>query len=196
MPASWSLCGSALVGRADELGVRVSYDALFVKALATALSEGPALNAVVEGDAILVLDEVHVAVAVAAEEGLVVPVVRDAPSRALVEIAETIEDFGRRARQGKLLPDELGGGTVTITNLGAYGVDSFTPILNPPQSAILGIGRIAPRPMAVGSTLVVAPTVHLSLTWDHRVADGVPAARLLSRLAELINDRTFLAGLA
>lgn len=184
-----------LLDRADELGVRVSYDALFVKALASALSEEPMLNAVIEGDDILVLGEIHVAVAVAAEDGLVVPVVRDAATRSLVDISETIEALSQEARQGRLLPDELADGTVTITNLGAYGVDSFTPILSPPQSAILGIGRVVPRPTVLGSKVVVAPSVHLSLTWDHRVTDGVPAARVLNRLAELINDRRYLAGL-
>ena len=153
------------------------------------------LNAVIEGDDILVLGEIHVAVAVAAEDGLVVPVVRDAATRSLVDISETIEALSQEARQGRLLPDELADGTVTITNLGAYGVDSFTPILSPPQSAILGIGRVVPRPTVLGSKVVVAPSVHLSLTWDHRVTDGVPAARVLNRLAELINDRRYLAGL-
>jgi pyruvate/2-oxoglutarate dehydrogenase complex dihydrolipoamide acyltransferase (E2) component len=185
----------SLLERADAIGVRVSYDALLVKALATALADHPALNAVIESDEILLLGEVHVAVAIADEKGLIAPVVRDAQSRALIEIAQDIDDFAARAAQGMLLPDELVGGTVTITNLGMYGIDIFTPILNPPQSAILGIGRISPRPFVIADKLTVRPTVHLSLTWDHRVADGAQAALLLDRIAELIGDRTYLTSL-
>lgn len=186
----------SLLGRADELGVRVSYDALLAKAIATALTDQPALNAVVESDAIVVLAEVHVAVAIADERGLIVPVVRDAQSRSLIEVAQTIDDFAVRAARGRLLPDELFGGTVTITNLGMYGVDVFTPILNPPQSVILGIGQISPRPIVAADKLTIRPALHLSLTWDHRVADGVAAALLLGRIAELIGDSDYLGGLA
>jgi len=185
----------ALLARKAELGVGVTYDALLAKILATALGEQPMLNAVIEQDEIVILAEVHVGVAIAAEAGLVVPVVTNVESRSLAEVARAIDDFARRAGQGNLLPDELGGGTVTITNLGAYGVDSFTPILNPPQAAILGIGRISPRPFAVDGNLVVRPTLHLSLTWDHRVADGSTAALLLGRIAELIADDDYLASL-
>src|SRR5207237_5079553 len=98
-------------------------------------------------------------------------------------------DLTARARAGRLSPDDLAGGTVTITNLGGYGVDVFTPILNPPQSAILGIGRITPRTVVVaGSGLAARPTVHLSLTFDHRVADGAPAAQVLGRVADLLSN--------
>ncbi|MCL4466109.1 MAG: 2-oxo acid dehydrogenase subunit E2 [Chloroflexi bacterium] len=186
----------ALLARTAELGVSVSYDALLAKILATALVEQPMLNATVERDEIAIFAEVHVAVAIAVEDGLVVPVVRNVESRSLAEVARAIDDFARRAGQGSLLPDELGGGTVTITNLGMFGVDSFTPILNPPQSAILGVGRVSPRPVAVNGDPVVRPTVQLSLTWDHRVADGTTAARLLERVTQLIADGEYLAGLA
>jgi pyruvate dehydrogenase E2 component (dihydrolipoamide acetyltransferase) len=186
----------ALVARAPELGVRVSYDAFLAKALATALTEQPILNASIESDEIVVWEGVNVGIAIATPAGLVVPVVGNADTRPLVEIALAIEDFSTRAADGKLLPDEMSGGTVTITNMGLFGVDLFTPILNPPESAILGIGRIAPRPFVVDERLAVHPTLHLSLTWDHQVADGAEAGQLLGRLAELVTDRNYLSGLA
>ena len=186
----------SLLGRADEIGLRVSYDALLVKALATALADHPAFNSVVESDEIILLAEVHVAVAIADEKGLIVPIVRNAQSRSLIEIAQVIDDLAERAAQGKLMPDDLVGGTVTITNLGMHGIDIFTPILNPPQSAILGIGRILPRPVVAEGKLTIYPTLHLSLTWDHRVADGAQAALFLNRIAELIADHSYLTSLS
>jgi len=186
----------ALVARAAELGVRVSYDAILAKALAAALKEQPILNAVIEGDEIVVLEEIHVGIATATPAGLVVPVVRNADNESLVAIARAIEDLAARAAAGKLLPDEMAGGTVTITNIGLFGIDTFTPILNPPESAILGVGRIAPRPVVGGGGLFIRPTVHISLTWDHRVADGSEAGLLVKRVAELIGDTEYLSRLA
>jgi len=186
----------ALLARAAELGVRVSYDAILAKALAAALKEQPILNAVIEGDEIVILDEVNVGIATATPAGLVVPVVRGVDTLSLVDVARAIEDFATRAAVGELVPDEMVGGTVTITNIGLFGIDTFTPILNPPESAILGVGRIAPRPVVIGEGLFIHPTVHLSLTWDHRVADGAEAGRLVGRVADLIADRSYLASLA
>ncbi|HEY3111415.1 MAG TPA: dihydrolipoamide acetyltransferase family protein [Chloroflexota bacterium] len=169
------------------------YDAFIARALATALAEAPALNAVVEGDEIVTFATVNVGVAVALDGGLVAPVLRDAASRPLLELARELVELTARARAGRLTPDDLADGTVTLTNLGGQGVDVFTPILNPPQSAILGVGRIAPRPVVVaGDALAARPTVHLSLTFDHRVADGVPAAQLLERVAGLLGDQRWL----
>ena len=185
----------ALVACAAELGVRVSYDAILAKALAAALKEQPILNAVIEGEEILVLDEVHVGIATATPAGLVVPVVHGADTLSLVAVARAIEEFAARAAGGKLLPDDMTGGTVTITNIGLFGIDTFTPILNPPESAILGVGRIAPRPVVSDGGLYIRPTVHLSLTWDHRVADGAEAGLLVKRVAELLSDPGYLSGL-
>ena len=169
------------------------YDAFIARALATALAEAPALNAAVDGDEIVTFATVNVGVAVALDGGLVVPVLRDVASRPLLELARELVDLTARARAGRLTPDDLADGTVTLTNLGGQGVDVFTPILNPPQSAILGVGRIAPRPVVVaGDALAARPTVHLSLTFDHRVADGVPAAQLLDRVAGLLADQRWL----
>ena len=165
-------------------GVRVSYNVLLAKALAAALTERPDLNAVVHDDAILVLADVHVGVAVAVEGGLVVPVLHHPAQRDAPDLARELAALVERAQQGRLSPLDMEGGTVTLTNLGGHGVDSFTPILNPPQSAILGAGRIAPRPVAdAGGHVVVRPTLHLSLTFDHRVADGAVAAALLEGVA-------------
>jgi pyruvate dehydrogenase E2 component (dihydrolipoamide acetyltransferase) len=179
-----------------KLGTPIPYDALFVKLLALALRERPQLNAVIEGDAIIVLDEINVGVAVAVPEGLIVPVVRDADRLPLAEIAAAVRELSERARANRLRIEDVSGGTATITNLGGYGVDAFTPIINPPQSAILGVGRIQDRPVARDGQLVVGKTCVLSLTFDHRVADGVPAARLLDDVVRMMNDASFFDGLA
>ncbi len=164
-------------------GVKVPFDVLLAKALALALREKPDLNAVVENDHIVVLDEVHVGIAVAADERLIVPVLRYADRLPILELCQEFAGLVERAREGKLQPEEYEGGTVTITNLGLYNVDAFTPILNPPESAILGVGRIALRPFVAGNgELTTRHTVHLSLTFDHRVADGAAAALLLDEI--------------
>ena len=172
-----------LVASAADEGVRVSYDVLLAKSLAAALLAHPALNATIEGDAVVQLAEAHIGVAVAVEDGLVVPVLRDAAHRPALDLASELTGLTDRARQGRLQPNEMEGGTATLTNLGAYHIDTFTPIINPPQSAILGVGSIAPRPVVdEDGALAARPTVHLSLTFDHRVADGVAAATLLESM--------------
>jgi pyruvate dehydrogenase E2 component (dihydrolipoamide acetyltransferase) len=180
----------------QKIGCDLPYDALFIKVLATALRESPELNATILNDAIFLLDEVHVGFAVAVPNGVMVPVIRDADSQPLAKIAMLVRELSERALSGRLQIDEVIGGTVTITNLGGYGVDAFTPILNPSQSAILGIGRIAKRPVIDDNRVVPGWTCVLSLTFDHRVADGVPAARLLEAVARLMADDQFLDELA
>jgi pyruvate/2-oxoglutarate dehydrogenase complex dihydrolipoamide acyltransferase (E2) component len=180
---------------AEKIGNPLSYDALFIKLLATALREHPELNSTIENDTIIILDEVHIGFAVAMAGGLIVPVIRDADQKSLVSVAAQVRDLSERARSGQLLPEDVGGGTVTITNLGGYGIDAFTPILNPPQSAILGIGRIAPRPVVRDGLVVAGLTCVLSLTFDHRVADGVPAALLLDVIARLMTDEQYFTAL-
>lgn len=180
---------------AERTGIPLPYDALFIKLLATALRAHPELNATIENDTILILDEVHVGFAVAVREGLLVPVVRNADAEPLTMIAEAVRRLSDRALSRQLRPADVEGGTATITNLGACGVDAFTPILNPPQSVILGIGRIAPRPVVSDGVLVAGHTCVLSLTFDHRAADGVPAAQLLDMIARLMNDDQYLTSL-
>jgi pyruvate dehydrogenase E2 component (dihydrolipoyllysine-residue acetyltransferase) len=179
----------------EVLSIEVPYDALFVKIFALALREHPVFNSIIENDAILVLDELHIGFAVAVPGGLIVPVIRDAEHEPLSKIAAGIRELSGRALASKLRPEDVTGGTASISNLGAYGVDAFTPILNPPQSSILGIGRIMGRPVVEGGAIVPAPTCILSLTFDHRVADGAPAAQLLDFVACRMDDPQFLQGL-
>ena len=180
----------SLVARAADEGVRVSYDVLLAKSLAAALLAHPALNATIEGEEVVLLAEAHIGVAVAVEGGLVVPVLRDAAHRPALDLARELTGLTDRARQGRLQPNEMEGGTATLTNLGAYHIEAFTPIINPPQSAILGMGSIAPRPAVTeGGELTVRTTVHLSLTFDHRVADGVAAATLLESMVSQWQQR-------
>jgi pyruvate dehydrogenase E2 component (dihydrolipoamide acetyltransferase) len=181
---------------AANLGTDVPYDALFIKLFAAGLREYPIFNATIEHDTILILDEVHIGFAVALSGGLIVPVVHHADVESLLTVARTVQELTARARGGHLRPADVTGGTASISNLGAFGVDAFTPILNPPESAILGIGRIAERPVVEGTTIVPGATCVMSLTFDHRVADGTPAAQLLEFLAGKMEDASYLAALS
>jgi len=177
------------------VGVPLSYDAFFVKFLADSLREHPELNAVIDQDAVLLLEEINVGFALAVPSGLVVPVVHNAATISLTDIAERVKELRKRALAGQLRSEDVMGGTATISNLGAYGVDAFTPILNPPESVVLGVGRIAERAIVRGGNLIAAPTCMLSLTFDHRVTDGVPAAQLLGAVAQCMTDSEYLSGL-
>jgi pyruvate dehydrogenase E2 component (dihydrolipoamide acetyltransferase) len=182
----------------ERLGVaKRPWDALIARAAALALVEHPNVNAQwVEGQGIRRQAGVHVGVAVAVEpEGLVVPVLRDAHSRSLREIAAELLERVERARAGRLEVAEMQGGTFTITNLGAYRIDGFTPILNPPETAILGVGRIADKAVVVDGRIEPRTMCTLSLSFDHRVVDGVPAAAFLARLAELLERPYALLGI-
>lgn len=174
-----------------ELDRKVSYDTFLVTLVARALREHPNVNVRLTETGIEELPEINVGVAVDTERGLLVPVVRDAASKSLAQVQETLEGLVARALEGTSLPDDLTGGTFTITNLGMYEIDAFTPIINPPESAILGVGRIAPRPVAVEGQVVVRETMVLSLSFDHRLIDGAPAARFLQRVKRLV-ERPFV----
>lgn len=173
-------------------GVSVPFDAFFVKLLAVGLCECPSLNAVIHGNEILLLEEVNIGFAVTVPRGIIVPVIRNADTASVSAIGRSVRELTERARTGAITPSEMADGTATVTNLGDQGVDMFTPVLNPPQSCILGIGRIRPRPVVRDGVVVPAPTCTLSLTFDHRVEDGAPAARLLAVIARLMNDKAFL----
>jgi len=162
-------------------GVAVTYTDLIVRAVAVALREHPAVNARWEGEGVRRLPEIHIGVAVALDEGLVVPVVRNADRATLAQISAAIRDLSERARAMRLRPEEMQGGTFTVTNLGMYDVDAFTPVLNPPEAGILGVGRLHRRPAAVGDRVEIRSGMVLSLTFDHRVVDGAPAAQFLQR---------------
>jgi pyruvate dehydrogenase E2 component (dihydrolipoamide acetyltransferase) len=182
------------VAAAKATGEAVPYDALFVKILALALRQLPTLNATIEGSDLVLFSEVNVGFAVAIDEGLLVPVIRGADSLTLAEIATLVRELTAKAREGRLTPDDTAGGTATITNLGAYAIDAFTPVLNPPQAVVLGIGRIQPKPVIEGGAVVTGTVVVLSLTFDHRVSDGAAAARLLDRVAEMVSNAGEMIG--
>jgi pyruvate dehydrogenase E2 component (dihydrolipoamide acetyltransferase) len=165
-----------------------TYNDLLIRLLTCALKEHPALNARLEDGEIRRYQQINLGVAVDTERGLLVPVLRNAGQLTLAEIAERTAQLIERARSGQLGPDEMSGGTFTITNLGMFETDAFTPIINIPEVAILGVGRIRERVVAREGQICVRPTVVLSLTVDHRAVDGAPAARFLQRLKQLIEE--------
>jgi pyruvate dehydrogenase E2 component (dihydrolipoamide acetyltransferase) len=167
---------------------QVSYTDVLVKAVAQALKEHPIINSSLDGDQIKVFEDINVGVAVATEKGLVVPVVHNADQKSLSEIASTLKELVEKAKEGKLTKEDLTGGTFTVTNLGMYGVDFFIPIINPPETAILGVGRIVEKPSVVNKSVVVKPIMNLSLAYDHRVVDGAPAAQFLQRVKQLLEN--------
>ena len=171
-----------------QYGFKVSPTEVIVKAAAKALREFPRLNASLTESGIQEHSDVNVGIAVALDEGLIVPNIRNADQKSLVEIGKSIRDLADRARKNQLSRDEISGGTFTVTNLGMFGVESFTPIINWPECAILGVGRIADRAVVRDGQVVVRPTMWLSLTFDHRVVDGVPAAQFMSRVHQLLES--------
>jgi pyruvate dehydrogenase E2 component (dihydrolipoamide acetyltransferase) len=170
----------------------LTYNELLIKASALALRKHPRLNSTVVGQEIHVLPEIHVGLAVALDDGLVVPVVRNADQKPLAVIASEVRELIERARAGKLMMAEITGGTFTVTNLGGFGITSFTPIINPPEAAILGVGCIVDRLVRRDSDMVWQQMMGLSLTVDHRVVDGAPAAAFLKTLCELLERPEFL----
>jgi pyruvate dehydrogenase E2 component (dihydrolipoamide acetyltransferase) len=167
-------------------GVRITYTDLIVRAAAVGLREHPGINARWEGEGVRRLPEIHIGVAVSLDEGLVVPVVPHADRATLGQISAAVRDVSERARANRLRPEEMQGSSFTVTNLGMYDVDAFTPVLNAPDAAILGVGRLHRRPVAVGDRVEVRSTMVLSLTFDHRVVDGAPAARFLQRVKYIL----------
>ena len=165
---------------------RPTYTDLLVSIVARQLKRHPPANAIADGDRVGLSDEVHVAVAMDSERGLVVPVVRNADRKGLLQLAQERADLVERVIDGTIAPEELAGGTFTITNLGTLGVDAFTPIINPPQTAILGVGRIRSAPAVYEGELCIRQLMVLSLTFDHRIIDGAPAARFLQDIVRLI----------
>ena len=169
-------------------GVKLGFMGFFVKACCAALKDVPAVNAEIDGVDIIYKNFCHIAVAVGTDKGLVVPVVRDADQMSIATVEKTIGDFGRRARDGKLSIDEMQGGTFTISNGGVYGSLMSTPILNAPQSGILGMHKIQDRPMVVAGQIVIRPMMYLALSYDHRIVDGKEAVTFLVRVKEGLED--------
>src|SRR6266404_1219179 len=168
--------------------VKLGFMGFFAKACVQALKDIPAANAEIDGGDIIYKNYYHIGVAVGTDKGLVVPVVRDCDQKSIAEVEKSIGDFGRRARDGQLKIDEMQGGTFTITNGGIYGSLMSTPILNAPQSAILGMHKIQDRPVAVGGKIEIRPMMYLALSYDHRVIDGKEAVTFLVRVKESLED--------
>ncbi|MBX9815012.1 MAG: 2-oxoglutarate dehydrogenase complex dihydrolipoyllysine-residue succinyltransferase, partial [Sphingomonas sp.] len=173
-------------------GVRLGFMGFFVKAACLALRDIPAVNGSIEGDEIVYRDYADVSVAVSAPQGLVVPVIRDADKLSVAEIEKTIGDFGKRAKDGTLKLEEMQGGTFTISNGGVFGSLMSTPIINPPQSAVLGLHRIEDRPVVRDGQIVIRPMMYLALSYDHRLIDGREAVTFLVALKNAIEDPTRL----
>jgi pyruvate dehydrogenase E2 component (dihydrolipoamide acetyltransferase) len=173
---------------AEAWGFAPGYNDLIAKIAATALRQFPSMNARLAADAVEVLAHVNMGMAVDTERGLLVPVIRDADQKSLRQFGAEFRELVDRARKGRSMPDDLSGGTFTITNLGMYDVDAFTPIINLPEAAILGLGRIAPKPVARDGQVVVRHMWTLSLAFDHRLVDGAPAARFLQYIKDLVEE--------
>jgi 2-oxoglutarate dehydrogenase E2 component (dihydrolipoamide succinyltransferase) len=169
-------------------GVRLGFMSIFVKAAIVALKELPGVNAEVDGEDVVYKNHYDIGVAVGTEQGLVVPVVRDADRMSFADIEKTIAEYGHKAREGKLTIEELSGGTFTISNGGIYGSLMSTPILNPPQSGILGMHKIERRPVAIGDKIEIRPMMYVALSYDHRIVDGREAVTFLVRIKECVED--------
>ena len=169
-------------------GVRLGFMSFFVKSAIVALREFPAVNAEIDGDELVYKNHYDIGVAVGTPQGLVVPVIRDADAMGFADIEKAIVDFGARARDGKLGLDEMTGGTFTISNGGIYGSMLSTPILNTPQSGILGMHNITKRPVVIDDEIAVRPMMYLALSYDHRIIDGREAVSFLVRIKQCIED--------
>ncbi len=172
----------------EPWGFTPGYNDLLAKAVATALRKFPYMNARLASDAIEILGRVNIGMAVDTERGLLVPVIRDADQKSLYQFGAEFRQMVDRARSGRSLPDDLSGGTFTITNLGMFDVDAFTPVINMPEAAILGVGRIAPKVVPYQGNIVVRQMWTLSLVFDHRLVDGAPAARFLQYIKQLVEE--------
>jgi pyruvate dehydrogenase E2 component (dihydrolipoamide acetyltransferase) len=157
-------------------------------AVARALREEPRINCRLDGQGVRIRKEVNLAFAIDLGEGLVAAVIKDADKKSLGDLAKEAQELGKRARSGRLAPDDMADGTFTVTNLGGLGVESFTPIINPPQAGILGIGRIMEKPVVLGGEILIRSMMALSLVFDHRLIDGAPAAKFLAKVKERLEQ--------
>jgi 2-oxoglutarate dehydrogenase E2 component (dihydrolipoamide succinyltransferase) len=172
----------------QRYGVKLGFVSFFVKASLEALRQFPVVNAEVRGTDIVYHNAYHIGVAIGADRGLVVPVIRDADLLSIAEVEQAIDDFAARAKSNKLQPAELTGGTFTISNGGIFGSLLSTPIVNPPQSAVLGMHAIQDRPVARGGQVVIRPMMYVALSYDHRLIDGREAVSFLTRVKQTIED--------
>ena len=175
-----------------KAGVRLSITDILVKVAARALRDHPIINSRIEEEGIRLVEEINIGVAMAVEDGLIVPVVHAADGKSLAEIAMTIRDLTQKARNGKLSVDEVTGGTFTLSNLGMFGIDTFNAIINPPECSILGVGRTVEKPVVEKGVVQIKPIAWLNLSSDHRIVDGATAAQFLQRVKELLENPYFL----
>jgi len=172
--------------------VRFTLTDILVKVAASALKENPIINSRIEGDQIHLVEEINIGVAIALEDGLIVPVVHHADRKSLTEIASTLRDLTQKAKEGKLSLEDVGGGTFTLSNMGMLGIDKFNPIINPPECSILGVGRTIEKPVVQGGEIKIKPMAWFSLSSDHRIVDGATAAQFLNHLKKLFENPTLL----
>jgi len=172
--------------------LQVSHTAILVKATAKALREHSIVNSTFEQNCIKIFEDVNIGVATATPHGLVVPVIRNADAKSLKEIDASIKNLTEKARDGRLAKEEISGSTFTISNLGMFGVEFFTPIINPPEAAILGVGKITETPVATNGKIEIEPIMMLSLSYDHRIIDGAPAAEFLNKIKQLVENPELL----
>lgn len=172
--------------------VRLTLTDILVKVVARALKEHPIINSRIEGDQIRLLEDINVGVAIALDDGLIVPVVHRADQKSLAEIASVIRNLTRRARRGKLTLDDVGGGTFTLSNMGMLGIDKINPIINPPECSILGVGRTVEKPVARGGEIKIKPMAWFSLSSDHRIVDGAAAGLFLNYIQKIIENPDLL----
>jgi pyruvate dehydrogenase E2 component (dihydrolipoamide acetyltransferase) len=175
-------------------GEKISYNALLIKLVAQALHEQPNINVQLTSSGLQTMPEINIGLAVDTERGLLVPVVRSPLQKSLRQVNAEILALAERAIKGRSQPDDLSGGTFSVTNLGAYEIDAFTPLVNPPECAILGVGRIVSKPVGLNGQIVLRDMLALSLSFDHRLVDGAPAAKFLQRVKQLI-ERPFALAL-
>lgn len=169
-------------------GFRVSYTEILIKAAAQTLEVYPRVNASLMNDEIILNQEINIGLAVAVEDGLIVPSIKEANKKGLAELTKSSKLMSKKARNGELTTDEMSGNTFTISNLGMYAIDGFTPIINPPETAILGVGRMVEKPVVIEGDIVVRPMLTLSLSFDHRAIDGAPSAEFLTEIKRRIEE--------
>ena len=184
----------AELNKANEAsgGPKLTVNDLVLKAVAVAVEKAPDVNSAYTEEAIIRYAGIHVSIAVAIDDGLVTPVIRDANKKSLKEISESVKDLATRAKARRLKPEEFSGGTITVSNLGAYGIEQFCAIINPPQAAILAVGAIVKKPVVVGDHIVVGQRMNITLSGDHRVVDGAVAATYLGELKKLIEQPSLM----
>jgi pyruvate dehydrogenase E2 component (dihydrolipoamide acetyltransferase) len=169
-------------------GTRISFNDIIVKAVADTLERFPKFNATLVGNDLVMFDEVNIGVAMATDDGLIVPTVKNADKKSITEIALETKDFGKRARTNELKPEELTGSTFTVSNLGPYKVDLFIPVINPPETAILALGQIKKKPVVIENKIAIRSMMMASCAVDHRILDGAPAGQFLQTLKDTLEN--------